>query len=82
MSSRPRTDRQPARFRPFGFRGGPGLGNHALHLPRSDHPGFVDDQDMTIGQQLSALRPLMFETGDRPRLNAGAAFQIFRSDAG
>ena len=58
-----------------------GLGNHALHLPRSDHPGFVDDQHVTMGQQLPVLRPLMLETGNRSRRNAGAAFQILRGNA-
>src|SRR5690606_15475360 len=38
--------------------------------------GFVDNEDIAIGEKLSVLRPLMLETGDRARGDTGTALQI------
>ena len=60
-----------------------GFGDHALHLARADHAGFVDHQHIDrLVEQLAALRPLMLDAGDRARRDARAAFEILGGDAG
>src|SRR3546814_4664409 len=53
-----------------------GVADHALHLPRADHARFVDDEHVARGQQVTPLRPAMFEAGDRARRDA----RTFRSE--
>src|SRR3546814_10407457 len=38
-----------------------GVADHALHLPRANHARFVDDEHVARGQQVTPLRPAMFE---------------------
>ena len=39
---------------------------HALHLPRTDHAGLVNDQHVARAEQLEALRPGTLPARDRP----------------
>ena len=47
-----------------------GVRRHALHLPRTDHPGFVDDEHIARGQQVAPLRPCV----EQPRRLRSEAF--------
>lgn len=41
-----------------------GMGEHALQLARADHAGLIDHQDIARGEQIAALSPTVFHTGD------------------
>ncbi len=59
-----------------------GFGNDALHRPRTNHPGFVDDEHIAQREKFAVLLPLMFEAGGRARRDPRSAFQILGSDTG
>ena len=41
-----------------------GMGQHALQLARADHARLVDHQDIARREQVAALFPAVFHTGD------------------
>src|SRR3546814_15732131 len=45
------------------------------------HARFVDDEHVARGQQVTPLRPAMFEAGDRARRDARTFLQAFGGDA-
>lgn len=51
-------------------------------LSRPEHAGFVDDENVLGGEQLTIIGPLMLETGDSARGDTGTAFKTVGNDAG
>ena len=55
--------------------------DHPLQLPRADHPGLVDHQDVIGTEQLFAPAPLMLEASERSRRDARAVLEVLSDDA-
>jgi hypothetical protein len=58
------------------------LRQQTLHLADANHAGFINDEDVLGGENISPLREAMLQTGDGPGFDPGTLFKIFRCDAG
>ena len=57
-----------------------GMGQHAVHLPRSNHASLVDHQHVARSQRVAAPGPAVLEAGDGSRGDPRSAFQPLGCD--